>query len=58
MTATVLTIGGLLLSAWSLPAAHSLAGWKGAAAALLFPVGITLFLAGTLLLAVPGFLGE
>jgi hypothetical protein len=48
---------GIALAAWGLAAAHRLPRRGAALAALAFPVGIALFLAGTLLLAVPGFLG-
>jgi hypothetical protein len=55
---TLSVVAGLALAAWSLTAAHRLPPRQAAAAALAFPLGIALFLAGTLLLAVPGFLGE
>lgn len=57
MTASVLLISGLILAAWSLWASHRLPPRQAALAALAFPLGIALFLAGALLLAVPGFLG-
>jgi hypothetical protein len=50
-------VAGLALAAGGLAAAHRLPPRAAALAALAFPLGIAIFLAGTLLLAVPGFLG-
>jgi hypothetical protein len=55
--APIALVAGLLLAAGGLVAAHRLPPRGAALAALAFPLGIALFLAGTLLLAVPGFLG-